>query len=72
MIKIHCYEDSRYFPEFPANSYCSENVEDAVSTLSDLLSNNISGISKILIEDDKFGVHDNIVKNQSLITNKEE
>lgn len=59
MIKIHLYDQQNknfwMFPEFPVNSYRSNDIETIVETIRDLLNNHDSGISRILIENDEFG-----------------
>jgi hypothetical protein len=43
------------FPEFPVNSYRSNDIDTIVETIRDLLNNHNSGINRILIENDEFG-----------------
>ncbi len=59
MIKIHLYDQQNkniwMFPEFPVNSYRSNDIDTIVETIRDLLNNHNSGINRILIENDEFG-----------------
>ena len=60
MIQIHLYENGGIlkeasFPEFPCNSYRTDNIDSLLECLKDLLTNHNSGIGKVLIENDEFG-----------------
>ena len=53
-IRIHCFENNG-IEGFPANTYETDNINKAVDCIRDLLMNERSGISRILIENPKFG-----------------
>ena len=53
-IRIHCFEPTG-FEGFPSNTYETDNINSAVDCIKDLLTNEKSGISRILIENPKFG-----------------
>jgi len=53
-IRIHCFETNG-LEGFPSNTYETDNINKAVDCIRDLLMNERSGISRILIENLKFG-----------------
>lgn len=72
-MQIHLYGKGemlkdKTFPEFPSNSYKTNNINTLLETLKDLFNNHNSGISKVLIENDEFGWECDITNCQSLIT----
>lgn len=52
-IRIHCFE-STGIEGFPSNTYETDNVNSALECLKDVLTNDNSGISRILIENPLF------------------
>ena len=71
MIQIHLFEKGSLlregsFPEFPCNSYKTDNVDALLETIKDLLNNHHSGIGKILIENDEFGWDCSVTNAQSI------
>jgi len=72
MIQIHLYENGgvlkeKSFPEFPCNSYKTDNADILLETIRDLLNNSRSGVGKILIENDEFGWDCSITNAQCII-----
>lgn len=59
MIQIHLYEKGE---EFPVNSYETEDIDNVMATLRDLLNNHNSGISKIVIENNEFGCNESVAE----------
>jgi hypothetical protein len=53
-IRIHCFE-TLGLEGFPSNTYETDNINSAMDCIKDLLTNERSGISRILIENPKFG-----------------
>ena len=53
-IRIHCFETNG-LEGFPSNTYETGDINRAVDCIKDLLTNEQSGISRILIENPKFG-----------------
>ena len=53
-IRIHCFE-TLGLEGFPSNIYETDNINSAVDCIKDLLTNERSDISRILIENPKFG-----------------
>lgn len=63
MIQIHLYEKGDFtFPNFPVNSYETEDIDNVIATLRDLLNNHNSGISKIVIENNEFGCNESVAE----------
>ena len=52
-IRIHCFE-STGIEGFPSNTYETDNVDSALECIKDVLANDKSGISRILIENPLF------------------
>lgn len=72
MIRIHLFEHGgllgeKTFPEFPSNSYETNDVNILFETIKDILDNHNSGIGKILIENDEFGWDCGITDAQSVL-----
>ena len=72
MIQIHLYEQGgilkeKAFPQFPCNSYKTDNTDVLLETIKDLLNNRHSGIGKILIENDEFGWDCSITDAQNIV-----
>lgn len=53
-IRIHCFETSG-IEGYPSNTYQTDDIDQAMNCIRKLLLNDNSGISRILIEDPKFG-----------------
>ena len=54
-FKIHCYADEGWnFPDHPTNTYITDSKEKVIDTLRNLFENDISGIGKIVIEDENM------------------
>lgn len=60
-IRIHCFESSG-IEGFPSNTYETDNVNAALNSIKDILTNKNSGISRILIENPMFA-NSNCYKN---------
>jgi len=54
MYKIHCFEPTS-LEGFPSNTYVTSSADKVLECIRDLLSNSKSGISRIIVEDTKFG-----------------
>ena len=53
-IIIHCFEDEGPGSLAPTNSYHTVDKDAAVRCIDEILSNDLSGIAKIVIEDGLF------------------
>ena len=53
-MRIHCFERDS-IEGFPSNTYQSNDIDKIVLCIKELLLNEKSGISRILIENPKFG-----------------
>lgn len=55
---IHCYTKSSFDKDCPPeNSYITDNIDNVLSCIKDLLNNHNSGISNIVIENDEFTIN---------------
>ena len=60
MFRVHCYTNDtceRYGLLFPENTYETSSLEKVNETIKNVLDNESSGISKIVIERDHFSVN---------------
>lgn len=53
-IRIHCFETNG-IEGFPSNTYQTDDVGKAVDCIRELLENERSGISRIVVENPRFG-----------------
>lgn len=68
MFRIHLYEnDEMSFPEFPSNSYETNDLQTLINELQDLFNNHDSGIARIVIENSEFAGEDTISYAQSIM-----
>lgn len=55
MYAIHLYGNQDYqFPDYPVNTYITENQDILLETLKYLFENHDSGITRVVIENDEF------------------
>lgn len=55
MYAIHLYGNQDYqFPDYPVNTYITENQDILLETLKYLFENRDSGITRVVIENDEF------------------
>lgn len=52
-IAIHCFE-STGIEGFPSNTYLANDIDSAIGVIREILGNEHSGISRILVENPKF------------------
>ena len=55
------------FPQFPSITECTEDKNEVLEEIAKWLEDNPSGISKIVIETDKFGWNESIADSQAPI-----
>lgn len=68
MFRLHLYEnDEMSFPEFPVNSYETNDLQTLMNELQDLFNNHNSGIARIVIENSEFAGKDTISYAQSIM-----
>jgi len=56
-IRIHCF-DTKSIEGFPKNTYVSNNINKLIEFMYNLLKNDKSGVSRIVIEDNRYGKSD--------------
>ena len=68
MYRLHLYEDNEMsFPEFPSNSYETNDLQTLMNELQDLFNNHNSGIARIVIENSEFAGEDTVSYGKSIM-----
>mgnify|MGYP007012487907 CR=1 FL=1 len=71
-FRVHCFENrDKITGQFASNTYESDSSENVLNCLKDLFENTSSGISKVIIEDNSFGIpfSENCMSPMNLDTN---
>ena len=59
MFRVHCYTETnceKFGLDFPENTYQTKSLSKVYETIENVFNNDDSGISKIVIEKDKFSI----------------